>query len=150
MNASTAAQAADIVAALLFVFSLAGLSQHHTARAGVAYGVAGMALALVATVVVAGRSVSGESIALIAVAGAIGGAIGLWQARRVEMTQMPELIAVLHSLVGLAAVLIGWNSYLRSRHSARAPPSWPGRCCGSITPRCSSASSSARSPSQVP
>ncbi|GAA3482813.1 Re/Si-specific NAD(P)(+) transhydrogenase subunit beta [Streptomyces yanii] len=112
MNASTAAQAADIVAALLFVFSLAGLSQHHTARAGVAYGVAGMALALVATVVVAGRSVSGESIALIAVAGAIGGAIGLWQARRVEMTQMPELIAVLHSLVGLAAVLIGWNSYL--------------------------------------
>lgn len=77
-----------------------------------AYGIAGMALALVATVVVAGRSVSGESIALIAVAGTIGGAIGLWQARRVEMTQMPELIAVLHSLVGLAAVLIGWNSYL--------------------------------------
>ncbi|MGW3600550.1 Re/Si-specific NAD(P)(+) transhydrogenase subunit beta [Streptomyces sp. NPDC005167] len=112
MNTSTAAQAADIVAALLFVFSLAGLSRHHTARAGVAYGIAGMALALVATVVVAGRSVSGESIALIAVAGTIGGAIGLWQARRVEMTQMPELIAVLHSLVGLAAVLIGWNSYL--------------------------------------
>ncbi|MFE5021794.1 Re/Si-specific NAD(P)(+) transhydrogenase subunit beta [Streptomyces sp. NPDC056656] len=112
MNATTAAQAADIVAALLFVLSLAGLSQHHTARAGVAYGVAGMALALVATVVVAGRSVSGGSIALIAIAGAIGGAIGLWRARRVEMTQMPELIAVLHSLVGLAAVLIGWNSYL--------------------------------------
>ncbi|MQY10633.1 NAD(P) transhydrogenase subunit beta [Streptomyces sp. RB5] len=112
MNASTAAQAADIVAALLFVLSLAGLSQHHTARAGVAYGIAGMAAALVATVVVAGRSVSAGPIVLILVAGAIGAAVGLWRARRVEMTQMPELIAVLHSLVGLAAVLIGWNSYL--------------------------------------
>ncbi|MET7861039.1 Re/Si-specific NAD(P)(+) transhydrogenase subunit beta [Streptomyces sp. NPDC005318] len=128
MNASTAAQAADIVAALLFVFSLAGLSQHHTARAGVAYGVAGMGLALVATVVVAGRSVSGLSIALIAVAGTIGGTIGLWRARRVEMTQMPELIAVLHSLVGLAAVLIGWNSYLE----VEARGSGPAELTGSL------------------
>ncbi|MFI8186577.1 Re/Si-specific NAD(P)(+) transhydrogenase subunit beta [Actinacidiphila glaucinigra] len=111
MNATTAAQAADIVAALLFIFSLAGLSQHRTSRAGVAYGIGGMALALVATVVAAAQDIPGSTVVLIAVATAVGGAVGLWRARRVEMTQMPELIAVLHSLVGLAAVLVGWNSY---------------------------------------
>ncbi|WP_433894164.1 Re/Si-specific NAD(P)(+) transhydrogenase subunit beta [Streptomyces sp. CA-111067] len=111
MTATTATLAADIVAALLFILSLAGLSQHRTSRAGVGYGMAGMALALVATVVVAGRDVPGTDVALIIVAMVIGGAAGLWQARRVEMTQMPELIAVLHSFVGLAAVLVGWNSY---------------------------------------
>jgi NAD(P) transhydrogenase subunit beta len=111
MNATTAAQAADIVAALLFIFSLAGLSQHRTARVGVAYGIGGMALALVATVIVAGRDISAGAVTLIIVATVIGGAVGVWRARKVEMTQMPELIAVLHSLVGLAAVLIGWNSY---------------------------------------
>ncbi|MDX2708289.1 Re/Si-specific NAD(P)(+) transhydrogenase subunit beta [Streptomyces sp. PA03-6a] len=111
MNATTAAQAADIVAALLFIFSLAGLSQHRTSRAGVAYGIGGMALALVATVVAAAQDIPGTSVVLIVAATVVGGAIGLWRARRVEMTQMPELIAVLHSLVGLAAVLVGWNSY---------------------------------------
>ncbi|MEU1618819.1 Re/Si-specific NAD(P)(+) transhydrogenase subunit beta [Streptomyces sp. NPDC005722] len=111
MNATTAAQAADIVAALLFIFSLAGLSQHRTSRAGVAYGIGGMALALVATVVAAAQSIPGYAVVLIVAATAVGGAVGLWRARRVEMTQMPELIAVLHSLVGLAAVLVGWNSY---------------------------------------
>ncbi|MFJ5219620.1 Re/Si-specific NAD(P)(+) transhydrogenase subunit beta [Streptomyces sp. NPDC088354] len=112
MTATTAAQAADIVAALLFIFSLAGLSQHRTSRAGVAYGIGGMALALVATVVVAARDVSTGAVLLIVLATAVGGSVGLWRARKVEMTQMPELIAVLHSLVGLAAVLVGWNSYL--------------------------------------
>ncbi|MGW3246080.1 Re/Si-specific NAD(P)(+) transhydrogenase subunit beta [Streptomyces sp. NPDC001070] len=112
MNSTTAAQAADIVAALLFIFSLAGLSQHRTARVGVAYGIGGMALALVATVVVAARDIPAGAVTLIVAATAVGGAVGLWRARRVEMTQMPELIAVLHSLVGLAAVLVGWNSYL--------------------------------------
>ncbi|WP_225846607.1 Re/Si-specific NAD(P)(+) transhydrogenase subunit beta [Streptomyces sp. HPF1205] len=111
MTATTATQAADIVAALLFIFSLAGLSQHRTSRAGVVYGIGGMALALVATIIVAGRDISGGAVALILVAMAAGGAAGLWRARRVEMTQMPELIAVLHSFVGLAAVLVGWNSY---------------------------------------
>ncbi|WUD72228.1 Re/Si-specific NAD(P)(+) transhydrogenase subunit beta [Streptomyces sp. NBC_00510] len=111
MNATTAAQAADIVAALLFIFSLAGLSQHRTSRAGVVYGIGGMALALVATVVAAAQDIPGSAVVLIVVATVIGGAVGLWRARRVEMTQMPELIAVLHSLVGLAAVLVGWNSY---------------------------------------
>jgi NAD(P) transhydrogenase subunit beta len=108
----TASRAADLVAALLFVLSLAGLSQHRTSRAGVVYGIVGMALALVATVVVSARSVSAGPVALILLAMVIGAALGLWRARRVEMTQMPELIAVLHSFVGLAAVLVGWNSYL--------------------------------------
>ncbi|MEU6970044.1 Re/Si-specific NAD(P)(+) transhydrogenase subunit beta [Kitasatospora aureofaciens] len=112
MTSTTASHAADLVAALLFILSLAGLSQHRTSRAGVVYGIAGMALALVATVVVAAQSVTAGAVALIVVAMAIGGAAGLWRARRVEMTQMPELIAVLHSFVGLAAVLVGWNSYL--------------------------------------
>ncbi|WP_193777907.1 Re/Si-specific NAD(P)(+) transhydrogenase subunit beta [Streptomyces sp. E5N298] len=112
MTSMTASRAADLVAALLFVLSLAGLSQHRTSRAGVVYGIVGMALALVATVVVSARSVSAGPVALILLAMVIGAALGLWRARRVEMTQMPELIAVLHSFVGLAAVLVGWNSYL--------------------------------------
>ncbi|MFF9171238.1 MULTISPECIES: Re/Si-specific NAD(P)(+) transhydrogenase subunit beta [unclassified Streptomyces] len=112
MTSLTASHAADLVAALLFILSLAGLSQHRTSRAGVVYGIAGMALALVATVVVASRSITAGAVALIVLAMALGAAIGLWRARRVEMTQMPELIAVLHSFVGLAAVLVGWNSYL--------------------------------------
>jgi proton-translocating NAD(P)+ transhydrogenase subunit beta len=119
MSSVTASHAADLVAALLFIFSLAGLSQHRTSRAGVVYGIAGMAVALVATIVVAALSISAVPIALILIAMVIGAAAGLWRSRRVEMTQMPELIAVLHSFVGLAAVLIGWNSYLEvERHGA--------------------------------
>ena len=64
------------------------------------------------TIVVASQSITAGAIALILAAMAIGAVIGLWRARSVEMTQMPELIAVLHSFVGLAAVLVGWNSYL--------------------------------------
>ncbi|MDX6355223.1 MAG: H+-translocating transhydrogenase subunit beta, partial [Streptomyces sp.] len=121
MNSSTATQSADVVAALLFILSLAGLSQHRTSRSGVVFGVCGMALALVATIVYAGRDISGGAVALILLAMAIGAAAGLWRARVVEMTQMPELIAVLHSFVGLAAVLVGWNSYydVEARGSAQ-------------------------------
>src|SRR3954462_701796 len=112
MTATTAAAAAYIVAALLFVLALAGLSKHETAKAGNAYGIAGMAVALTATIGLATRSITAGAVGLIAVAMVIGAAIGLWRARRVEMTGMPELIAVLHSFVGLAAVLVGWNGYL--------------------------------------
>ncbi|PWI44950.1 Re/Si-specific NAD(P)(+) transhydrogenase subunit beta [Streptomyces sp. ICBB 8177] len=112
MTSTTASHAADLVAALLFILSLAGLSQHRTSRVGVVYGIAGMALALVATIVVAAQSLTAGAIALILVAMVIGAVAGLWRARSVEMTQMPELIAVLHSFVGLAAVLVGWDSYL--------------------------------------
>ncbi|HEY2195374.1 MAG TPA: Re/Si-specific NAD(P)(+) transhydrogenase subunit beta [Actinomycetospora sp.] len=112
MNPQTAATAAYIVAALLVVMSLAGLSKHETARAGVVYGIAGIAIALVATVVLVAQSITAGAIGLLIGGFVIGGAIGLWRARVVEMTGMPELIALLHSFVGLAAVLVGWNGYL--------------------------------------
>src|SRR5215203_3493416 len=112
MTAATAASAAYIVAALLFILSLAGLSKHETAKSGNAFGIAGMAIALIATIGLATRSSSGVGIALLVVAMVIGAGIGLWRAARVEMTGMPELIAILHSFVGLAAVLVGWNGYL--------------------------------------
>ncbi|CAA9398669.1 MAG: NAD(P) transhydrogenase subunit beta, partial [uncultured Pseudonocardia sp.] len=112
MTAESAVQAAYVVAALLFILSLAGLSRHETAKAGNAFGMAGMAVALAATIGLATQSSSGTGIALLAGAMVVGAAIGLWRARRVEMTGMPELIAILHSFVGLAAVLVGWNGYL--------------------------------------
>ena len=112
MDSQSIATAAYIVAALLFIFSLAGLSKHETSRQGVVYGIAGMAIALVATFVVVADADDTTAIILLLVAVAIGGAIGLWRARVVEMTGMPELIALLHSFVGLAAVLVGWNGYL--------------------------------------
>ncbi|MGY1650630.1 Re/Si-specific NAD(P)(+) transhydrogenase subunit beta [Geodermatophilus sp. SYSU D01119] len=112
MTATTAASAAYIVAGLLFVLSLAGLSRHETAKAGNAYGIAGMAIALVATIGLAWRNGDALAVGLIVVAMALGAAIGIWRARIVEMTGMPELIALLHSFVGLAAVLVGWNGYL--------------------------------------
>jgi NAD(P) transhydrogenase subunit beta len=116
---TTIVQAAYIVSALLFIMALAGLSKHETAKTGNAYGVTGMAIAIVATIYLAlkGASVEGAlgvpaAIGLIVLAMAIGAVIGLWRARSVEMTQMPELIAILHSLVGAAAVLVGYNSFL--------------------------------------
>ncbi|KAA0918232.1 Re/Si-specific NAD(P)(+) transhydrogenase subunit beta [Dietzia sp. ANT_WB102] len=113
MSFLTAANAAYVVAALLFILSLAGLSKHETARRGLSFGIAGMALALVATVVLV---IDGEpatlGIVLMVVAVLIGAVIGLARARSVQMTEMPELIALLHSFVGLAAVLVGWNGYL--------------------------------------
>ncbi|WP_243226865.1 Re/Si-specific NAD(P)(+) transhydrogenase subunit beta [Microbacterium sp. CIAB417] len=117
MTAAAVAGAAYLVAALLFILSLAGLSRHETARAGAASGIAGMAIALVATVVVTvtGAFSSGAAalgLPLLVAAVAVGAAIGLWRARSVEMTGMPELIALLHSFVGLAAVLVGWNGHL--------------------------------------
>jgi H+-translocating NAD(P) transhydrogenase subunit beta len=112
MTATSAAAAAYIVSALLFILSLAGLSRHETAKAGNAYGIAGMAIALAATVGLATRSITAAGLTLMAVAMVIGAVIGLWRAKRVEMTGMPELIAMLHSFVGLAAVLVGWNGYL--------------------------------------
>ncbi|MFD5338489.1 Re/Si-specific NAD(P)(+) transhydrogenase subunit beta [Streptomyces hawaiiensis] len=112
MTTDTAAQAAYVVAALLFILSLAGLSQHKTSRSGVVWGIAGMVVALAATVGLASRSITATGLVLIAVATAFGAGIGLWRARVVEMTGMPELIAIMHSLVGLAATFVGWNGYL--------------------------------------
>ena len=109
----TAATAAYVVAALLFILALAGLSKHETSRAGNTFGIAGMAVALIATIALAlARHIEPLGAALLAGAMVIGAAIGLWRAKVVEMTGMPELIALLHSFVGLAAVLVGWNGYL--------------------------------------
>lgn len=104
--------AAYLIAAILFVISLAGLSRHETAKSGVLFGITGMTIALVATAVVALGQASGLGVALLLVAVVVGAAIGLWRARVVEMTGMPELIALMHSFVGLAAVLVGWNGFL--------------------------------------
>lgn len=100
--------AAYIIAAIMFILSLAGLSNQETARRGNQFGIAGMAIAVLATVVSDG--VSNYGILLVTIG--IGGTIGAYLARRVEMTQMPELVAILHSFVGLAAVLVGFATYL--------------------------------------
>ncbi|PCE65613.1 Re/Si-specific NAD(P)(+) transhydrogenase subunit beta [Salinivibrio sp. YCSC6] len=101
-------QAAYIVSALCFILSLAGLSKQESARAGNYYGITGMAIALVATIW--GPEVQGVGWIILAMV--IGGAIGIYYAKRVEMTEMPELVAMLHSFVGLAAVLVGFNTYI--------------------------------------
>ena len=109
------AQAVYLVAAVLFVLSLAGLSKPESARRGNVLGMVGMGLALFATVLLAAQNSERQvyvTLMLIALVFLIGAAIGTWQARKVEMTQMPEMIAMLHSFVGLAAVLVGFNSYL--------------------------------------
>ncbi len=111
MTATSVSQAAYIIAALLFILSLAGLSKHETSRSGIVFGIGGMVIALAATIGLASRSIAAGGLALIAIAMAIGAAIGLWRAHVVEMTGMPELIAILHSFVGLAAILVGWNGY---------------------------------------
>ena len=102
--------AAYIVAALFFIISLVGLSKQETARYGNLFGMIGMGLALVASI----GSVQISGWVYIFIAMAIGSGIGAFFARKVEMTQMPELVAILHSFVGLAAVLVGLNSYADS------------------------------------
>ncbi|WP_404380060.1 Re/Si-specific NAD(P)(+) transhydrogenase subunit beta [Knoellia locipacati] len=111
---SNVVSAAYIVSAVFFVLSLAGLSKHESAKEGNAFGVTGMVIALGATIwLTLSRSEHAlVTLLLIALAMGIGAAIGLWRARKVEMTQMPELVAMLHSFVGLAAVLVGFNSQL--------------------------------------
>ncbi|NLW12960.1 MAG: NAD(P)(+) transhydrogenase (Re/Si-specific) subunit beta, partial [Trueperella sp.] len=106
---------AYIAAAILFILALAGLSKQTTARRGNRLGMLGMALALVATVWIviahAGDNTT-ITVILILVALGIGAGVGIPVAQRVEMTGMPELIALLHSFVGLAAVIVGFNSFI--------------------------------------
>jgi NAD(P) transhydrogenase subunit beta len=119
MSVEMLTTAAYIVAALMFIMSLAGLSKHETSRGGLAFGIVGMVLALVATIASLALNLLGKpqvliGLGLLVVVVVIGAAIGLWRARVVAMTGMPELIALLHSFVGLAAVLVGWNGALDS------------------------------------
>ena len=101
-----------IIATILFILALGGLSNQETARRGNWYGIIGMTIALLATVF---GDVSANYDKLI-VALLIGGSIGLLLARRVQMTQMPELVAILHSLVGLAAVAVGFANFMGAGH----------------------------------
>jgi NAD(P) transhydrogenase subunit beta len=105
--------AAYIVAALLFIFSLSGLSKQETAETGNWYGITGMSVALIATI----ADPRVDNVLIIFIAMSVGAFIGLHLAKKVEMTQMPELVAILHSFVGLAAVLVGFNSYFEMDHS---------------------------------
>ena len=100
--------AAYVVAAVLFILSLGGLSGQESAKRAVWFGIVGMALAVVATLVGPGSGLWWLSIFLIAG----GGVIGYQLATRVQMTQMPELVAAMHSLVGLAAVFVGYNAHI--------------------------------------
>jgi len=99
--------AAYVVAAVLFILSLGGLSGQESAKRAVWYGIVGMALAVFATLIGPGSGLWLLSLLLIAA----GGAIGWYVAKKVEMTEMPQLVAAMHSLVGLAAVFVGFNAH---------------------------------------
>lgn len=100
--------AAYLFASILFILSLGGLSSQESAKRGVVYGIVGMIIAILATVF--SGEVQGHVYIIIAIA--IASVIGIVVARKVEMTAMPQLIAILHSFVGLAAVLVGFGSYI--------------------------------------
>ncbi|SIP89896.1 NAD(P) transhydrogenase subunit beta [Paracoccus thiocyanatus] len=108
--------AAYVVAAVLFILSLGGLSGQESAKRAVWYGIAAMALAVVATLIGPGYGNWGLTLVMLA----IGGAIGWVVAKRVQMTEMPQLVAAMHSLVGLAAVLIGFNAQFELGRVLRA------------------------------
>ncbi|MBE9635576.1 NAD(P)(+) transhydrogenase (Re/Si-specific) subunit beta [Salipiger mangrovisoli] len=110
--------AAYVVAAVLFILSLGGLSGQESAKRAVWYGIVGMGLAVFATLIGPGSGLWLLSVILIAA----GGIIGTYVAKKVEMTEMPQLVAAMHSLVGLAAVFVGFNAHLtmRSVEKARA------------------------------
>jgi H+-translocating NAD(P) transhydrogenase subunit beta len=129
-----------IGATILFILSLGGLSNQETSRRGNLYGMVGMALAVLATVF--GPQVSAAGIPWIILAMVVGGAIGLYAARTVQMTQMPELVALMHSMVGMAAVLVGYatfvdpeaaKGFVGAAHSIHAMEIYIGIFIGAVT-----------------
>jgi NAD(P) transhydrogenase subunit beta len=110
MITASLATVSYIGATILFILSLGGLSNPETSRRGNLYGMIGMTLAVLATVF--GPRVTMDGLPWIIGAMAVGGSIGLYAARKVQMTQMPELVALMHSLVGLAACLVGFANYI--------------------------------------
>src|SRR5690348_16899737 len=97
-------------ATILFILSLGGLSSPESSRRGNLYGMVGMAIAVLATLL--GAQVEANGVPWIVGAMVVGATLGLYAARVVKMTQMPELVALMHSLVGLAAVLVGYANYV--------------------------------------
>ncbi len=114
--------AAYVFASILFILSLGGLSSQQSAKRGVYYGIIGMIIAILATVL--GEEVKGGYIYIVAAIG-VASVIGIILARKVEMTSMPQLVAILHSFVGLAAVLVGFGSYLDQHESLPGDPEGP-------------------------
>ncbi|QOL80670.1 NAD(P)(+) transhydrogenase (Re/Si-specific) subunit beta [Pseudooceanicola spongiae] len=110
--------AAYVVAAVLFILALGGLSGQESAKRAVWYGIAGMALAVFATLIGPGSGLWLLSVILIAA----GGIIGFFVATRVQMTEMPQLVAAMHSLVGLAAVFVGFNAHFELNHVLAMDP----------------------------
>jgi len=110
MNTQNIQIAAYLFASILFIYSLGGLSSQESAKRGVMYGIVGMIIAMLATVL--GPKMQQGAYVYIIASVSVASLIGVILARRVEMTSMPQLVAILHSFVGLAAVLVGFGSYL--------------------------------------
>ncbi|AXE39320.1 NAD(P)(+) transhydrogenase (Re/Si-specific) subunit beta [Acidipropionibacterium virtanenii] len=130
--------ASYIVAGLLFIFALAGLAKFETSKRGNAFGILGMVIAVIASIVwlVKLPDYRPISLVLLFVPMLIGAGIGVWKALKVEMTGMPELIAQLHSFVGLAAVLIGFNAFMEDGSGAstfQLSEIWIGVFIGALT-----------------
>jgi H+-translocating NAD(P) transhydrogenase subunit beta len=117
---SSLATVSYLGATILFILCLGGLSNQETARRGNLFGIVGMAIAVVATIL--GPQVTAGGLPYILGAMVVGAAIGLYAARVVKMTQMPELVALMHSLVGLAAMLVGYANYIDPAVSANLTP----------------------------
>ncbi|WEV63691.1 Re/Si-specific NAD(P)(+) transhydrogenase subunit beta [Bifidobacterium sp. ESL0732] len=138
MTLESIAQSAYLLAAVLFILSLAGLSKQETARRGNILGMIGMFIAIVATIALAlvdSQRPVWVTALLIALVFIVGASFGIYKARTVEMTQMPELIAMLHSFVGISAVLIGYNSWLteKSPNGAHLAETYIGVLIGAVT-----------------
>lgn len=129
-------QATYIISGLLFILALVGLSKHETAKRGNVFGILGMAFALIASIVsLAVGDTRALAWALMIIAMVIGAVIGLWKAAKVEMTGMPELVAQLHSFVGLAAVLVGINAFIENPEAPafQMHEMWIGVFIGAVT-----------------
>ncbi len=134
-----------LVAGVLFILSLRGLSHPTTSRQGNLFGMIGMAIAILTTVIFfPPAGVSGWLLVILGIG--IGGGIGAYMARKVQMTQMPQLVAFFHSLVGLAAVLVAGAALYAPPPSASSSPA-PRSSRASACSRWGSARPSARSPS---
>jgi len=114
LSTPTLVTAAYLVTALLFILAFANLNKHETAKHGNYFGIAGITVAIVSTVGLAVERDGWDVLAFIVGAMLVGALIGIWRARTVEMTGMPELIALLHSFVGMAAVLVAYNSFFEA------------------------------------
>ncbi len=120
MISTSLATIAYLGATILFILCLGGLSNQETSRRGNLYGMIGMAIAVLATIF--GTQVTAAGMPYILGAMAVGAIIGLYAARVVQMTQMPELVALMHSLVGLAAVLVGYANFVDPAVAATLTP----------------------------